>query len=145
MGIKLPGDQSGKSDKLRIEEIKSETKKYEKNAEFYTEALKLGKEVLKAYQKYKDAEIAETEWAGKNELEAKKIENALIDLEKVRATSANFQNKLELQKDHWSVIKTMLLNEYSLVKDMPPSDERIKMVDQINTMLGNLNKFQPGL
>jgi len=144
MGIKLPGDESGKSEKLRMEELKSETKKYESNAKFFTEALNLAKEVLKAYQKSKDAEMAETEWKGKNDLEAKKIEKALIDLENFRLQSENSSNKLELQKDHWATIKYILHGEYDIIKDMPVSDERIKMVDQINSMLEQLNKYQPG-
>lgn len=144
MGIKLPGDNTGKSEKLRMEELKSETKKYESNAKFFTEALNLAKEALKAYQKFKDAEMAETEWKGKSDLEAKKVEKALIDLEKIRMQSVDSTNKLEVQKDHWATIKYILHSEYDIIKDMPVSDERIKMVDQINTMLENLNKYQPG-
>jgi len=144
MGIKLPDDNSGKSEKLKIEELKSETKKYEKNAEFFTELLKLGKEVSKAYQKFKDAEIAETEWKGKNDLEAKKIEKAFIDLEKQRMRSENSSKELELQKDQWSMIKKYLQSQLKLIDGLPVSEDRHKLMDQTNTLLERFSDIKTG-
>lgn len=138
MGIKLPGDESGKSEKLRIEELKSESKKYESNAKAYIETIALAKEVLKTIQKYKDAEMAETEWAGKNQVEITKLEKALTDLEKEREINKPKLKEIDYQREKWPEVKRIIRGEYDLTKSMPPGEERRRLMHDLISVLDKI-------